>query len=101
MKQTNAPKLTPSPSTKGKSRAVADKYSATSTFISMVLDMSWRLAIVVLVPIISGAELDSHLKQGYVYLLIGFFVALVLAVLVVFRSYKEANSLTRNIGRKK
>lgn len=101
MKQTKAPKLTPSPSAKEHSRAVANKAVASRTFVSMVLDMSWRLAIVVLLPIIIGSELDTRLKTGYVYLLIGFGVALILAVLVVMRSYQEANLLTSNLTKGK
>lgn len=94
MKQTKAPKLTPSPSSKEKSRAVADKSSATTVFLSMVLDMTWRLAIVVLIPVILGVELDKHYKTHHIYLIVGFVIALALATMVVYRSYKLANNLT-------
>jgi F0F1-type ATP synthase assembly protein I len=102
MKQTKAPKQTPSPSSKGQTRAVADKASST-VFVSMVFDMSWRLAIVVLVPIIVGVELDHYFKAGYSYVIVGLVVALILAVLVVYRSYLEANkvSVKPNKGRKR
>lgn len=96
MKQTNAPQSRPSPSSKEQTRAVADKGSATTVFMSMVLDMSWRLIVVFLVPIIVGAELDKHLKVKYVYLILGFVLAIALATLVVYQSYKTANRLTAN-----
>jgi F0F1-type ATP synthase assembly protein I len=56
--------------------------------------MSWRLAIVVIVPIVVGALLDDHYKVGALYLIIGLVLALILAVLVVYQSYLEANKLT-------
>ncbi len=86
--------MTPSPSHKDKSRTVASNFNASSVFISTALDMSWRLAIVVIIPIVIGALLDDHYKVGALYLIIGLVLALVLAVLVVYQSYQEANKLT-------
>jgi F0F1-type ATP synthase assembly protein I len=94
MKQTKAPQQTPSPSSKEKSRAVADS-SPTTIFISMVLDMTWRLALIVLIPIILGVELDKHYKTHHYYLIVGFILALAGGIVVVYRSYKLANKLTR------
>lgn len=54
--------------------------------------MSWRLAVVVLVPIIVGAELDKALNVSYL-LFIGLAVALVGTVLVMWRSVQAANRL--------
>ena len=52
-------------------------------FISAALDMSWRLAIVVLVPIIGGFELDRRLNispwlsiAGFILAMAGMFVVL-------------------------
>src|ERR1700721_4325573 len=98
MKQTTAPKLTPSPSSTNKRRAVADQGSGTKLFVTMVFDMSWRLAIVVLAPIITGIELDKHFKTSYTYLLFVLALAIVLATLVVYRSYQLANKLTGKTG---
>lgn len=93
MKQTKAPELTPSPSRTNKARAVADTKSASQVFVSMAIDMSWRLAVAVLAPIIVGAELYKHAKDNPLYLLGGLVVAIILAIIVVKRSYDEANSL--------
>ncbi|MEI9913956.1 MAG: AtpZ/AtpI family protein [Candidatus Saccharibacteria bacterium] len=94
MKQTSEPKVRPSPSSKEKSRAVAGNSSPTTVFVSMVLDMTWRLAIVVLVPIILGVELDKHYKTHHDYLIAGFVIALLFGIAVVYRSYKLANDMT-------
>ena len=99
MKQTKAPKLTPSPSSKEKPRAVADKSIPTTVFISMVLDMTWRLALVVLIPIILGVELDKHHKTHHAYLIAGFILATAGFIIVVFRSYKLANSMNSSSAR--
>ena len=86
--------MTPSPSRERKSGAVADDKNPASVFISMALDMSWRLALVVLIPLIGGAELDSHLKTHQWYLIGGGLLAALLAFLVIYQSYIEANKLT-------
>ena len=83
MKQTKAPELTPSPSRTNKSSAVADSKDASQVFISMAIDMSWRLAIVVLIPIIVGAELYKHYKNGQWFLIAGLLIAIILAILVI------------------
>src|SRR5581483_11089356 len=67
--------------------------SVTSLFLSMGLDMSWRLALSVLVPIIGGAELDKHFKTSPVLLIAGFLVAIALSVVTIRRTLKLANAL--------
>jgi F0F1-type ATP synthase assembly protein I len=98
MEQTKAPKLTPSPRKVKNSNTVAKDSNPTAVFISMALDMSWRLAIAVLVPVIGGGLIDKHHKSGHTYLIIGFVVALIAGVLVVYQSYRAANSLTESQG---
>ena len=94
MKQTKAPKLTPSPSSTKQSKAVADKGSPSQVFISMVLDMSWRLALVFLIPVIAGVELDKHYHpSGDIYLIIGLILGVAGAIMVIYRTYKLANQL--------
>jgi F0F1-type ATP synthase assembly protein I len=101
MKQTKAPELTPSPSQANKADAVADSKNTSQVFVSMAVDMSWRLAIAVLVPVIIGAELYKHNKDNALYLLSGLLVAIILAVVVIKRSYDEANSLSVSAKGKK
>lgn len=45
-------------------------------FMSAVLDLSWRMAIVVLLPIIGGFELDKHLGTSPSFTILGFILAM-------------------------
>jgi hypothetical protein len=94
MTKTTAPGKTPSPAGTAKPHsAVGDPTkSPTAIFIGAALDMSWRLAIVVLVPIILGAELDRAAGVSYL-LFIGLALALVGTVLVMWKSVQAANRL--------
>jgi F0F1-type ATP synthase assembly protein I len=53
--------------------------------LSATLSMSWQLAIVVLVPIIGGYELDKKLHTLPLLTVIGFIVAATGMALVVWR----------------
>lgn len=50
------------------------------------LDMSWRLAIVVLVPIVGGFELDKHLGVGPALTVIGFLIAMIGVYIIMKRT---------------
>ena len=63
------------------------------TFFVMALNMSWQLAVVVLLPVIGGAELDKHLGTRYIFTLIGLLVAVVASSVVVWRALQTANQL--------
>lgn len=68
--------------------------SPSSLFISMALDMSWRLAIVVLVPIVGGFKLDETLNMTPALTIIGFFLAMTGMGLVMWSSLQKANRIT-------
>lgn len=74
-----------------KKSAVKAKYSDTpgKDFLLASLDMSWRLAIVVLVPIIGGFKLDQWLGTLPALTIIGFMTAMTGMALVVWRSMKR------------
>ena len=99
MKQTKAPIATPSPEEE-KTKRVALEPNPNSVFISMALDMSWRLAIAVLAPVITGAELSKHFKNSD-YLIIGLIVAMLLALIVISQTYKQATLATVKYSKKK
>lgn len=67
--------------------------SITSLFFSMGLDMSWRLALSVLVPVIGGYELDQRLKTSPALFITGFVLAAALSVVTIRRTLKLANQL--------
>lgn len=62
-----------------------------SLFVSMVLSMSWQLAIVVIVPIVGGYLLDQRLGSSPWLVLAGLVVAVLATCGVLWRTLKEAN----------
>lgn len=95
MKQTKAPVTTPSPT--GDERpdsAVGKTGNPSSVFIGMALDMSWRLAIVVLVPIIGGFELDQRFKLTPLLTITGFAVAMIGMALVLWQMMQTVNQVS-------
>lgn len=78
----------------GKSSPRVEKTtSQTSIFVSLALDMTWRLAIVVLVPIIGGFELDQALDMTPVLTITGFLLAMVGVGLVMWQTMQTANQI--------
>lgn len=65
--------------------ASPDTASARSAFLLAATNMSWQLAIVVLVPIIGGFKLDEYFSTTPVLTIIGFVLAMVGMGLVVWR----------------
>jgi F0F1-type ATP synthase assembly protein I len=66
--------------------------SPSSVFISLALDMSWRLALVVLVPIIGGFELDQQFETAPLLTIIGFLLAMGGMALIMWRTLQVANA---------
>ncbi len=67
--------------------------SPSAVFVSMALDMSWRLALVVLVPIVGGFELDKHFKTTPSLTIIGFVVAMAGMGFVLWQALQTANHI--------
>ena len=59
----------------------------------MALDMSWRLAIVVLVPIIGSFKLDEALGTSPLLAIIGFLIAMTGMGIVMRQTYSAANQI--------
>ncbi|MDB5171016.1 MAG: hypothetical protein JWO35_710 [Candidatus Saccharibacteria bacterium] len=85
-------KQTPLPPTKGQTTPVKSvgndqqaSYEARAQFFSAALNMSWQLAIVVLVPIIGGFELDKRLDMLPLLTIVGFLLAMIGMAVVVWR----------------
>jgi hypothetical protein len=95
MQQTKARKSTPSPATGDKEleKAVGSNDSHSKVFVGMVLDMSWRLAIVVIVPIVGGFKLDEKLGTTPGLTITGFILAMVGFSLVCWQTLQAANSV--------
>ena len=66
-----------------------------SQFLGAVLGLSWRLAIVVLVPVVGGYKLDQHFRQSPTWTISGFLVAIIGVYLLlrqILRQLNEGNS---------
>jgi F0F1-type ATP synthase assembly protein I len=77
------------------SKAVVKTKSQTDIFLSMALDMSWRLAIAVLVPIIGGFELDKRFKTSPALTIAGFVIAMAGMAFVMWQTLQTADQLTK------
>ncbi len=90
-----APRKTPSAhvgANPSKQTVEADT-SQSSVFVGMALDMSWRLAIAVLVPIVGGFELDKKFNTTPALTVIGFVLAMLGMALVMWQTLQTANRL--------
>lgn len=87
MKKTTAINSITSPAggTSPQSDTTAKTRSPKAQFLMAALNMSWQLAIVVLVPIIGGYELDKKLNTVPALTVVGFIVAMTGMGLVVWR----------------
>ena len=95
MTETTTPQTpSPKPTVSGSSQVTVGKpENPQSVFVGMALDMSWRLAAVVLVPIIGGYELDSHLGTTPFITVLGFLVAIGGVVIVMRQTVRAANKM--------
>jgi F0F1-type ATP synthase assembly protein I len=74
MKQTTAPK------------------NPSAVFVNMALDMSWRLAFVVVVPVVAGFKVDQHFGTSPLATIVGFLLALAGMAAVLRRMLQEVAS---------
>jgi F0F1-type ATP synthase assembly protein I len=91
MKQTDTPPSTsvnekqPTPAKTKASKNRSNKYE----FIVAASNMSWQLAIVVLVPVIGGYKLDVKLNSSPVITIIGLIIAMIGSGLVLRNQLKK------------
>ncbi|CAN5661070.1 hypothetical protein BH23PAT1_BH23PAT1_4710 [soil metagenome] len=62
-------------------------------FIATTANMSWRLALIVIVPTVGGIHLDRRLGTTPSLTLAGFMLAIAGGCMVVWSAVKEINSL--------
>ena len=72
-------------------RASVDSAAYNGLFVSMVLGMSWQLALAVIVPIIGGYLLDQHFGSSPWLVLSGLAVAVLATCGILWRTVQEAN----------
>jgi F0F1-type ATP synthase assembly protein I len=64
-----------------------------STFVSLAVDMTWKLAIAVMVPIIGGVYIDKAANTDHVFTFIGLALAALGSIGVMWQTVQTANSL--------
>lgn len=75
------------------SSKVEQAKSPSGVFVGMALDMSWRLAVVVLVPIIGGFYLDKAFATSPLLTIVGFVLAMAGMALVMKQTVDAANEI--------
>jgi F0F1-type ATP synthase assembly protein I len=85
MKKTPTPIKTPLPSTEksNTTNKVGSENNPLSALLIASLNMSWQLAIVVLVPILGGFTLDKKLNAQPYITIVGFIIAIIGTVMVI------------------
>lgn len=78
-----------------KSKILADSVYQQSLFYVMVMDMTWQLAVVVLLPIVGGFYLDRYFHTAPGLLIAGIVLAAFGVVSVMIRIVGKANRRTR------
>jgi len=89
--KTNAVQSTPR--IKGENKLGTNSRGPGATFVVAALNMSWQLAIVVLVPVIGGVQLDKALKTSHAFLFVGLVLAALGSIAVMWRSVQMANKI--------
>src|SRR6478735_6781257 len=87
--------LPPTTGKGGQKSASLDEAGATvkRQFVNLALTMMWQLAVVFLVPVVVGAQIDKAQDNGSRYVYVGLALATVGSVLVMWRAMKVANQM--------
>lgn len=73
-----------------------DAFSARQQFIGAAVGMGWQLALMVIVPVIIGVQLDDRLKSSPSYTLAALVLAVCGGVYVVRNTIKQVNKEQSN-----
>lgn len=94
MSMSTKPATTPPTSSRsGTNTDPAKSAAARQQFLGAALNMSWQLAVAVLVPVLGGVELGKHLGSQTAWVLVGLVVALIGSGMVMRRAMQAANRL--------
>ena len=69
----------------------ASRALAGQKFMGATLNMGWRLAITVVVPIVAGVKIDEHYNSSPSYTLVGLMLAAAAGCAAVWSTIKEVN----------
>lgn len=90
-----------SPRVEMSAERIARIAEAKQQFLSFALNMSWQLAVTILVPVIIGVQLDNHFDSAPVWTLVALSLAVLMACGVVAKTLHavkiaQAGSKKRN-----
>jgi hypothetical protein len=66
-------------------------FNAKSQFWGATLNMGWRLAITVVIPLVAGVKLDEKFDSSPLYTLLGMVIAAAAGSAAVWATVKEVN----------
>ena len=69
----------------------ASKALAAQQFMGASLNMGWRLAITVVIPIVAGVKIDDHFHSSPSYTLVGVMLAAIAGSAAVWTTIKQVN----------
>jgi hypothetical protein len=67
-------------------------FDARTRLVSSISSMGWRMAIMIIIPIIIGLKLDERFETKPSYVLTGFFLAIGGCAYIIYSEYKEINA---------
>jgi F0F1-type ATP synthase assembly protein I len=77
-----------------------DAQVAKTQFVGATLNLSWRLALTVLIPVIAGIKLDDKFDTAPSFTLTGLMLASVGACVAIWSTVKEVNQLQAEEAKK-
>ncbi len=67
-------------------------FNARNMMVSEIVTMGWKLAIMILIPIFIGTQLDNRFDTKPSFTLAAFFIAIFGASLLIYKTYNELNA---------
>ncbi len=77
-----------------------DTQVAKTQFIGATLNLSWRLALTVLIPVVGGIKLDERFATSPSFTLTGLMLASVGACVAIWSTVQEVNRLQADEAKK-
>lgn len=86
-----------SPGVESNAERLARIAEARQLFLGTALNMSWQLAVTIIVPLLIGVQLDNKYNSSPSYTLGALFIAVTLAVWVVTKTVKDVKQAQPDI----
>lgn len=99
MKKAAAERKTTTPK-KPELERMMEAQAARSRFFGATMNMGWRLAITVVVPIVAGVKLDERFNTSPSLTLVGLFIAATAGCMAVWGTVKEVNKEQEDSAKK-